>query len=154
MRLKREKAKDSWVPYIYVSSLIFSPVLMSLVILLTVGSTGAHELQKVAIITHFPVWLSMARKAFPKVQIWNSNICQWHVWLKQKTTPSPTQALSTHHVSSMALELTLGVTKKSLMVPMLVELTVSGRRYTSKSTDACADFRVRKILNLKNKTKH
>lgn len=38
------------------------------------------------------------------------------------------------------------------MVPMLVELTVSGRRYTSKSTDACADFRVRKILNLKKKT--
>ena len=35
------------------------------------------------------------------------------------------------------------------MVPMLVELTVNGRRYTSKSTDACADFRVRKIVNKK-----
>lgn len=49
----------------------------------------------------------------------------------------------------MALELTLWSDQKERQGPYAVELTVSGRRYTSKSTDACADFRVRKILNKK-----
>lgn len=127
---------------------------MSLVILLTVGSTGAHELQEGGYYNTFSSVTINGKKPSPKKSNYETqtSVDGMSDWNKDNT--SPTQALSTHHVSSMALELTLWSDQKEAMVPMLVELTVSGRRYTSKSTDACADFRVRKILNLKNKTKH
>lgn len=45
------------------------------------------------------------------------------------------------------------MTKKTATVPMLMELTVHGGRWTSKSPNACADLRVRKVTNKKDWTK-
>lgn len=59
-----DRPKDSWVLYFHIPLIHLSSILMSLRILSTLGSTGAHELQKVYIMTNPSVGLSVARKGF------------------------------------------------------------------------------------------
>lgn len=152
--IKRRKAKDSWVPYVYIAFTDFSSVLMSPSDSVNCGvnwctwtSEGGYYN------TFFQCDYQWQGKPSPKVQLWNSNTVDgMSDWNKDNTLPNT----SIKHppcvkYGSWANSLEW---PKERHGPYACGLTVSGRRYTSKSTDTCADFRVRKILNLKNKTKH
>lgn len=122
---------------------------MSLVILLTVGQLVHMNFRRWLLATHFPVWLSMARKAFPLKSKYETqtSVDGMSDWNKDNTLPNT----SIKHPPCVKYGSWANSLEWPKRVPWSLCLWSSQWVGGGKSTMHVLIFRVRKILNLKKK---